>query len=72
VGSDTVEFTTDVGGRRHPIPVPQALTTCCCPELLERLAEVVGRPCIEVRKVERPPAPTLEPSPARALVSAAS
>ncbi len=49
-GTDTVEFTVEINGRQQSIPMPSSrVTTCCCPQLLDRLAQSIDRSCLEVR-----------------------
>ncbi len=62
-GKDKVQILTDRAGRRVPIPLPDG-TSCCCPELLERLRALpgVGPDAVEIVSVAPPaaPAPVIE------------
>jgi len=58
-GKDKVQILTDRAGRRVPIPLPDG-TSCCCPELLERLRALpgVGPDAVEIVSAAPPAAPT--------------
>jgi len=62
-GKDKVQIVTDRAGRRVPIPLPDG-TSCCCPELLERLRALpgIGPDAVEIVSVAPPaaPAPIIE------------
>jgi len=57
-GKDKVQILTDIAGRRTPIPLPDG-TSCCCPELLERLHALpdIGPDAVELVAAAPPPAP---------------
>jgi len=70
-GKDRVEILTDAhgpgeldgsGGRRAPIPLPDG-TSCCCPELMERLRALpgLGPDAVEI-VAAAPPAPLAPPA----------
>ncbi len=62
-GKDKVQIVTDIAGRCVPIPLPDG-TSCCCPELLERLRALpgIGPDAVEIVSVAPPaaPAPIIE------------
>lgn len=59
-GVDLVELLTDENGRRVPIELPDD-TTCCCPELLERLGALPGVETVQITAAApEPPMPELD------------
>jgi hypothetical protein len=72
-GTDRFELLTDEGGRRMPIPLPgDDGSVCCCPELLERLQDLLGPDAVQViAPAPQPAEPDVEPLPAGPLLHAA-